>query len=161
VRRPAALSVISLQFVDSLWIWAILRAAFGASMAPLFVIGEAWINSLPGDASRGRVVAIYTTSFTLCQVFGPLLTDVLTHVPRQAFLICGAVFLLGIPGIASARDAAPAAPTRERTPGATSLTTTTRRSTKKTAQPPGGPLSAWHRPSSPAPACSPPSTTLF
>jgi len=104
----AALSVISLQFVDSLWIWAILRAAFGASMAPLFVIGEAWINSLPGDASRGRVVAIYTTSFTLCQVFGPLLTDVLTLVPQQAFLICGAVFLLGIPGIAAARDAAPA-----------------------------------------------------
>jgi MFS family permease len=119
----AALSVISLQFVDSLWIWAILRAAFGASMAPLFVIGEAWINSLPGDASRGRVVAIYTTSFTLCQVFGPLLTDVLTHVPQQSFLICGAVFLLGIPGIAAARDAAPAArDSRARTTGNESVT---------------------------------------
>jgi MFS family permease len=101
----AALSVISLQFMDSLWLWALLRAAFGASMAPLFVIGEAWINSLPGDSSRGRVVAIYTTSFTLCQVVGPLLTDVLTRVPEHAFLICGAVFLLGIPGIAAARDA--------------------------------------------------------
>jgi len=104
----AALSVISLQFIDSLGIWALLRAAFGASMAPLFVIGEAWINSLPGDSSRGRVVAIYTTSFTLCQVLGPLLTDVLARVPQHAFLICGAVFLLGIPGIAAARDAAPA-----------------------------------------------------
>lgn len=102
----AALSVIALQFIDSLWVWALLRAAFGAAMAPLFVIGEAWINSLPGDASRGRVVAIYSTSFTLCQVVGPLLTDMLTRVPQQAFLICGAVFLLGIPGIASARDAA-------------------------------------------------------
>jgi len=113
----AALSVVSLQFMDSLWVWAILRAAFGAAMAPLFVIGEAWINSLPGDASRGRVVAIYTTSFTLCQVVGPLLTDILTRVPQQAFLICGAVFLLGIPGIASARDAIPArgtAPTTRR-----------------------------------------------
>lgn len=103
----AALSVVSLQFIDSLWLWAILRAAFGASMAPLFVIGEAWINSLPGDSSRGRVVAIYTTSFTLCQVVGPLLTDALTRVPEHAFLICGAVFLLGIPGIAAASDAAP------------------------------------------------------
>jgi MFS family permease len=104
----AALSVVSLQLIDSLWGWALLRAAFGAAMAPLFVIGEAWINSLPGDASRGRVVAIYTTSFTLCQVVGPLLTDALTRVPEHAFLICGAVFLLGIPGIAAARDAAPA-----------------------------------------------------
>jgi len=100
----AAVSVISLQYVDSLPGWAVLRAAFGVSMAPLFVIGEAWINSLPGDAVRGRVVAIYTTSFTLCQVLGPALTDALARAPRHAFLICGAVFLLGIPGIAMARD---------------------------------------------------------
>ena len=100
----AAASVIALQYVDSLSGWAVLRAAFGVSMAPLFVIGEAWINSLPGDAVRGRVVAIYTTSFTLCQVLGPALTDAVAHAPRHAFLICGAVFLLGIPGIAMARD---------------------------------------------------------
>jgi MFS family permease len=100
----AAASVISLQYVDSLWGWTLLRAAFGVSMAPLFVIGEAWINSLPGDAVRGRVVAIYTTSFTLCQVLGPALTDAVAHAPHHAFLICGAVFLLGIPGIALARD---------------------------------------------------------
>jgi MFS family permease len=102
----AALAVISLQFVASLWMWAALRALFGIAMAPLFVIGEAWINSLPGDAARGRVVAIYTTSFTLCQVIGPVLTDALTQVPHRAFLICGGVFLLGIPGIALARDKA-------------------------------------------------------
>jgi len=59
----------------------VLRAAFGVSLAPLFVIGEAWINSLPGDAVRGRVVAIYTTSFTLCQVLGPALTDAAARVP--------------------------------------------------------------------------------
>jgi MFS family permease len=100
----AAASVISLQYVDSLWGWAVLRAAFGVSLAPLFVIGEAWISSLPGDAVRGRVVAIYTTSFTLCQVLGPALTDAVARAPRHAFLICGAVFLLGIPGIALARD---------------------------------------------------------
>jgi MFS family permease len=101
----AAASVISLQYVDNLWAWAALRALFGAAMAPLFVLGEAWINTLPGDAVRGRVVAIYTTSFTLCQVAGPVLTAALARIPDQAFLICGSVFLLGIPGIAMARDA--------------------------------------------------------
>jgi MFS family permease len=110
----AAASVISLQYVDSLWGWAALRALFGVSMAPLFVIGEAWINSLPGDAVRGRVVAIYTTSFTLCQVLGPVLTDAVAHVPGQAFLICGGVFLLGIPGIALARDPPAAASAENR-----------------------------------------------
>jgi MFS family permease len=101
----AAASVIALQYVESLWLWAILRALFGAAMAPLFVLGEAWINTLPDDAVRGRVVGIYTTSFTLCQVAGPALTSALVGRPSQAFLICGAVFLLGLPGIALARDA--------------------------------------------------------
>jgi MFS family permease len=111
-RRPvmlgcvalAAGSVMPLQFVTSLWSWTALRLLFGASMAPLFVLGEAWINALPSDAVRGRVVAIYTTSFTVCQVMGPLLTNVLAHFPNSVFLICGGVFLLGAPGIALARD---------------------------------------------------------
>jgi len=110
----AAGAVISLQYVDALAYWALLRAAFGASMAPLFVIGESWITSLPGDAVRGRVVAIYTTSFTLCQLAGPLLTDAMAQSPAHAFLICGGVFLLGLPGIALARDAQGVTP-----PGAT------------------------------------------
>jgi MFS family permease len=111
-RRPvmlgcvalAAGSVMPLQFATSLWSWTVLRLLFGASMAPLFVLGEAWINALPSDAVRGRVVAIYTTSFTICQVMGPLLTNALSHFPQSVFLICGAVFLLGAPGIALARD---------------------------------------------------------
>lgn len=111
-RRPvmlgcvalAAASVMPLQFVTSLWGWTALRLLFGVSMAPLFVLGEAWINALPSDAVRGRVVAIYTTSFTVCQVMGPLLTNALSHFPHGVFLICGGVFLLGAPGIALARD---------------------------------------------------------
>jgi MFS family permease len=102
----AAGSVMPLQYVNSLWAWTVLRLLFGASMAPLFVLGEAWINALPSDAVRGRVVAIYSTSFTLCQVMGPLLTNALSHFPNSVFLICGGVFLLGAPGIALARDGA-------------------------------------------------------
>lgn len=100
----AAASVMPLQFVTSLWGWTALRLVFGAAMAPLFVVGEAWIGTLPGDAVRGRVVALYTTSFTVCQVMGPLLTNALSRFPNSVFLICGGVFLLGAPGIALASD---------------------------------------------------------
>jgi MFS family permease len=100
----ASLSVMPLQFADSLTVWAALRFIFGLSMAPLFVLGEAWINTLPGDAVRGRIVAIYTTCFTLCQVAGPLMTQLLTHFPKSMFGIAGGIFLLGAPGIALARD---------------------------------------------------------
>jgi MFS family permease len=100
----ATLSVIPLQYANSLPIWAALRFVFGLSMAPLFVLGEAWINALPGDSVRGRIVAIYTTCFTVCQVTGPLMTQFLTHFPASMFVIAGGIFLLGVPGIALARE---------------------------------------------------------
>jgi MFS family permease len=100
----AAASVVPLQWIVSIPAWTWLRFIFGLSMAPLFVLGEAWINALPSDSVRGRVVAIYTTSFTICQVLGPLLTQVLTHDPAHMFIVSGAIFLLGIPGIALAAD---------------------------------------------------------
>jgi MFS family permease len=105
------LSVVSMQYTADLRTWALLRLLFGVSMAPLFVIGEAWISVLPGDAVRGRVIAIYTTCFALFQVLGPLLTSAMAAHPEAAFLACGGVFLLGVPGIALAReDGAVAAP---------------------------------------------------
>jgi MFS family permease len=100
----AGLSVIPLQYVASLWVWAALRFSFGLWVAPVFVVGEAWISLLPSDAVRGRVVAMYTTSFTLCQVLGPELTNWVSRFPNSAFLLCGAVLLLGAPVIALARD---------------------------------------------------------
>ena len=100
----ATLSVMPLQYASSLPVWAALRFVFGLSIAPLFVLGEAWINTLPGDSVRGRIVAIYTTCFTVCQVTGPLLTQFLTHFPETMFVIAGGIFLLGAPGIALARE---------------------------------------------------------
>ncbi|WP_283151154.1 MFS transporter [Silvimonas soli] len=99
----ATAAVMPLQFTSSLASWALLRFLFGLSMAPLFVLGEAWINLLPPDASRGRVVAIYSTSFSLCQMLGPGLTTWLSGLPDTGFLIAGALFLLGAPGVALAR----------------------------------------------------------
>jgi MFS family permease len=99
-----AASVVALQYVDDLASWAALRLLFGISMSPLFVIGEAWINDLPADRVRGRVVAIYTTSFAFFHTVGPPLTSALSQVPTHAFLICGAIFLLGLPGLALARE---------------------------------------------------------
>jgi MFS family permease len=99
----ACTAVMPLQYLDSMAGWMLARFLFGAAMAPLFVLGESWINTLAGDHARGRIVAMYSTCFTACQVLGPLLTDLLARWPHQAFLLCGGLFLLGIPGILLAR----------------------------------------------------------
>lgn len=100
----ACASTVSLQYTDALVIWFAMRALFGIAMAPLFVLGEAWIVSLSTDATRNRVIAIYTTSFTVFQVLGPMLTDWLLQFDNYSFVICGGLFLVGAPGIMLAQD---------------------------------------------------------
>ena len=100
----AIVSTVPMDHFDALPAWAASRFFFGLSMAPFFVLGESWINEIAPDAQRGRLVAIYTTTFTLCQVVGPLLVNVLTALSGYAFLVCGLVFALGAPGLLSGRD---------------------------------------------------------
>jgi len=106
----ASASVLPLQYLYSIPGWMMARLLFGAAMAPLFVLGESWINTLAGDHARGRIVAIYSTCFTACQVLGPLLTDLLARWPDRAFLWCGSLFLLGLPGIMLSRPEQAGAP---------------------------------------------------
>ncbi|SCK19908.1 MFS transporter [Vogesella sp. LIG4] len=100
----AAASVLPMQYLYALPGWMLAYFLFGAAMAPFFVLGESWINNLASDSSRGRLVALYATCFTACQVLGPLLTNWLSRWPQQAFLLCGGLFLMGLPGILLASD---------------------------------------------------------
>lgn len=93
----AALSTALLQATDNLIAWSVLRFIFGASLSVLFTIGEAWINRLAPDASRGRVVALYATTFTLCQMIGPALVAVFASRITWSFVACGTMFLLAVP----------------------------------------------------------------
>lgn len=99
----AIVSIAPLDHVASLAGWAALRLLFGFSMAPFFVLGESWINEIAPDALRGRLVSIYTTTFTLCQLVGPLLADALMGLRGYAFLLCSLVFALGAPGLLAGR----------------------------------------------------------
>jgi MFS family permease len=95
----AALSTALMETTDNLLAWCLLRFVFGACMGVLFTIGEAWVNNLAPANSRGRVVAIYTTAFTLFQLIGPALVAALAGKVALPFASCGALFLLALPGM--------------------------------------------------------------
>lgn len=95
----AALSTALMEITDNLLAWGLLRLVFGACMGVLFTIGEAWVNNLAPANSRGRVVAIYTTAFTLFQLIGPALVAGLAGKVALPFASCGALFLLALPGM--------------------------------------------------------------
>ncbi len=100
----AALSTALLQVSDNLPLWSGLRFIFGGAMGVLFTIGEAWVNRLAPAASRGRVVALYVTSFTLLQLTGPALVALFNDRIAWSFVACGALFLLAVPGLALISD---------------------------------------------------------
>ncbi|MET3134269.1 MFS family permease [Oxalobacteraceae bacterium GrIS 1.11] len=104
----AALTTAAMQLSDSLAIWALLRFLFGAALGVLFTVGEAWVNRLAPDHSRGRVVAMYTTSFTLLQLVGPALVALFNARIGWSFAACGALFLLALPGLALIDNHGPA-----------------------------------------------------
>ncbi|EGD06434.1 major facilitator transporter [Burkholderia sp. TJI49] len=111
-RRAIVVSVVLLaaatalmQFTSSLIVWAVLRVLCGAALMLLFTIGEAWVNQLADDSTRGRVVAIYATNFTLFQMAGPVLVSQIAGATGIRFALCGALFLLALPTLATIRRA--------------------------------------------------------
>ncbi|WP_323121771.1 MFS transporter [Burkholderia alba] len=94
-----------MQFTSNLVAWGVLRVICGAALMLLFTIGEAWVNQLADDATRGRVVAIYATNFTLFQMAGPVLVSQIAGWTGVRFALCGALFLLALPSLASIRRA--------------------------------------------------------
>jgi len=98
-----------MQFSTSLFVWGVLRVLCGAALMLLFTIGEAWVNQLADDATRGRVVAIYATNFTLFQMAGPVLVSQVADFSAWRFLLCGALFMLALPALAAIRSTPTAA----------------------------------------------------
>ncbi len=111
-RRAIVASVLLLaaatalmQVTSNLWVWGVLRLLCGAALMLLFTIGEAWVNQLADDATRGRVVALYATNFTLFQMAGPMLVSQIAGFTGIRFALSGALFLLALPSLGSIRRA--------------------------------------------------------
>jgi MFS family permease len=100
-----SLATLAMQFSVDPLVWAPLRVLAGAALMLLFAIGEAWVNQLADDRSRGRIVAIYTTSFTLFQMAGPILVSLIADDAAWRFALCAAIFLLALPGLSLMRIA--------------------------------------------------------
>ncbi|WP_166896386.1 MFS transporter [Massilia sp. CCM 8734] len=71
----SASSIMLLEHVSSLALTFPLRFAMGGAAGVIIALGESWINELTGDKTRGRVVALYATAFTVSQLTGPALVS--------------------------------------------------------------------------------------
>jgi MFS family permease len=73
--------------------WVVLRILTGMALGLTWIASEVWMNRVAGDASRGAVMGVYGTVFSIGTVAGPLLLEVTGTRGWQPFLI-GAACLL-------------------------------------------------------------------
>jgi MFS family permease len=91
-------TLLIFPLLTGLWIWFPLRFVNGAAAIGLFVISEFWINSVALDATRGRIIAIYTTAISLGWMLGAMLLPAFGIQGWSPF-VAGAFFIVlaGIP----------------------------------------------------------------
>ena len=86
--------------------WFALRFVIGAAASVLWVCGEAWLNQVAGDATRGRVVALYSMAVAGGFALGPVVLAATGTKGLTPFLISGTVMLLSaLPLLAVRREA--------------------------------------------------------
>ena len=103
-----AFSIGLLALLASYPLWLALRLLIGVILTIVFILGESWINQLVVEQWRGRLVALYGSSYALSQLAGPLLLGVVGSEDDLGFWI-GAGLLIAAPLVLLGRDGAPSA----------------------------------------------------
>ncbi|MFK3907191.1 MFS transporter [Pseudomonas monteilii] len=73
----SALSIGLLGLLPGYPLWLALRLLIGMCLTVVFVLGESWINQLVVERWRGRLVALYGSTYALSQLAGPLVLGLL------------------------------------------------------------------------------------
>lgn len=101
-----AVSIGLLALMPSYAVWLVLRLMIGVVLTLVFILGESWINQLVIERWRGRLVALYGSSYALSQLSGPLLLGALGTDHDYGFWV-GVALLLISPLLLLGRTGAP------------------------------------------------------
>ncbi|OLF51142.1 MFS transporter [Pseudomonas chlororaphis] len=101
-----AISIGLLALLPSYALWLVLRLMIGMVLTIVFILGESWINQLVVEQWRGRLVALYGSSYALSQLAGPLLLGALGTEHDYGFWV-GVVLLVVSPLLLMGRSGAP------------------------------------------------------
>jgi len=89
----ASACILALAISDNIYFWFALRLLIGFSMAILFLISEAWINTIAREETRGRTIALYVSIMTCGFAFGPVLINVIGAEGSFPFIVSGLIVL--------------------------------------------------------------------
>ncbi len=73
-----------------------LRLITGSANGLMICLGETWINELSEENKRGRVLAVYTTVFTVSQLLGPSIIALYGIEDNTPILICTLIHIFSL-----------------------------------------------------------------
>ncbi|WP_428028885.1 MFS transporter [Ancylobacter sp.] len=103
----AALVLSAFPAIPLIWLWFPLRLVLGMMSEILFVLSEAWTNSLSTEATRARAMAAYTAALSVGFALGPLILSMVGSSGATPYLVGAAIALLAAGLVASPRVQAP------------------------------------------------------
>jgi len=96
-----------LPFFPSMLAWFALRFVIGAAGSVLWVCGEAWINQIADDSTRGRIIAMYSMAVAAGFALGPAVLSLTGSHGLTPFIVSGGVMLLSALPLLSVLDSSP------------------------------------------------------
>jgi MFS family permease len=87
----AAACLLAFPYTDPEVTWLVLRIVLGGCLNVIFVVSEAWLNSVTAERFRGRVIGVYTTVMAGGFALGPLLLVALGGAGLKPFVICAGI----------------------------------------------------------------------
>lgn len=103
-RGPAVPTLIALLATTVLFVafplfdgyasWLAIRFALGLATGALWILGEAWINQLAEEGTRGRALAFYSMAVSGGLALGPTLLSIMGSEGWGAFLVSAGLTLL-------------------------------------------------------------------
>ncbi len=88
--------------IPTWWAWFLLRAAMGIAFAGIYVVVESWINQSTGNATRGRLLAIYMVTQGGAWSAGQFLLNVADPGGFMLFALASGLLAAGAAVIATA-----------------------------------------------------------
>lgn len=92
----SAISLLPLLSSLPLWLLFPLRLITGLASGVMICLGETWINELSPENKRGRILAIYTTVFTVSQLLGPSFIAYYGVEDKSPLFICTLIHLISV-----------------------------------------------------------------
>jgi len=98
----SALVFLVLPIDINIHFWFVLRLLLGVAMSFLWIAGEAWVNHMAPEHSRGRTIALYGVVTATGYSLGPLVLALVGTEGWMPFLVAAGVMLLAAMVLATA-----------------------------------------------------------